>query len=276
MLGYTKLGKIGQGSYSQVYLCQKPNSPIYACKIMHKERNKETRYKNEVESLQRLRYCPMVTQYIDHFEDREHYYIVQEYCNGGSLKEGGYYGETHANNIIYNALCALEYVHAAGIVHRDIKVSNVFLHDHKIKLGDFGLAHMYHAPGLVHTQELVGTPMYMSPETIQRQCGPKTDVWSIGVLTYYLLTNLLPFTDEDSPWDPGFSNLAKAIQHQDPSFKNKLWSRISPEAIDFIRCCLAKNYEERYSVSQALRHRWFNPSTAKLETSTPNLYKSTI
>lgn len=255
MLGtqYVKLGKIGHGSYSQVYLCQKANSPIHVCKVMSKDRNKQVRYENEVESLKRLKYCSMVTHYIDNFEDKENYYIVQEYCEGGALKEGRIYSETHASNIVYNTLCALDYVHSAGIVHRDVKIGNIFVHENKIKLGDFGLSYFFDNHGLFHTRELVGTPMYMAPEMLNRECGPKTDIWGVGVVAYYLLSTMFPFDDKEN----SFKELCKSIMKDEPRFTNRVWKDVSPKGIEFIRRCLTKSYDDRYDVKSALADKWF-------------------
>lgn len=122
-------------------------------------------------------------------------YIITEYCANGDLqrylKVNGALDEQTVSRIAYDIYKGLEYLAEKQIVHRDLKVANIFLNQSGVaKIGDFGFA--VKTPGNIKDIS-VGSPVYMSPEALLRcEYGPKSDVWSFGIVLYELLHQETP------------------------------------------------------------------------------------
>jgi PAS domain S-box-containing protein len=142
-------------------------------------------------------------------------YLVMERLEGWTvsahLRKAGPFGLRRAIRLVADVLSVLAVAHASGIVHRDIKPSNIFLHrprgedDETVKVLDFGIARFVDSEGplepITRTGQFVGTPVYMAPERFagERE-GGATDVYSVGVLLYEMLTGKAPFEAEANPW----------------------------------------------------------------------------
>jgi calcium-dependent protein kinase len=135
-------------------------------------------------------------------EDEQRYYIASELVIGGELYDRilkmKYFTEAHASQIIKQILLALNYMHSLNIIHRDIKAENILMvgvkeDDLRIKMTDFGFA-CFFKPGEGKT-EILGSPLYMAPEIIanEKPYNEKVDIWSVGVITFILLSGRPPF-----------------------------------------------------------------------------------
>ena len=223
---------IGKGSYGNVYLGKnKINNQYYAVKVISKAQLQSKvvyqYFNNEIYILKHINH-PNIVKYISLIEKKKEYWLVIEYCNGGSLVKALKYHITKYNkpvpenivrHFIKNILTAVIYLNNKNIIHRDIKSDNILLHydneedllsnnfiKAKIKLIDFGFARYLDENELAGS--LVGTPMYMDPNVlktflesksrvVQGFYDQKVDVWSLGILTYELLIGIVPFMSKD-------------------------------------------------------------------------------
>nr|GMC66136.1 calcium-dependent protein kinase 18-like [Ipomoea batatas]GME21601.1 calcium-dependent protein kinase 18-like [Ipomoea batatas] len=141
--------------------------------------------------------------------------------------------------------------HLHGMVHRDMKPENFLFksqEDSSLKATDFGLSDFIR-PGKKF-QDIVGSAYYVAPEVLKRKSGPESDVWSIGVITYILLSGRRPF------WDKTEDGIFKEVLRNKPDFRRKPWPSISNSAKDFVKKLLVKDPYARLTAAQALSHPW--------------------
>src|SRR5205085_2802734 len=206
---YSVLSELGQGASAVVYLGEDPfNDRKVAVKVakrdieMGEEEAKrfEKLFLNEASLAGKLNHPNIVAVY-DAVVDGDQRYIVMEYVPGGSLKkfcsESNLLPVRQAVLVIFKMCRALDYAFQNGVIHRDIKPANILLSDRDdIKISDFGTAKISQSE---HTQidGFLGSPAYMSPEQINEESpSAQSDIWSLGVVMYELLTGRLPFFRE--------------------------------------------------------------------------------
>lgn len=256
---------IGQGSYSKIYRCQDDIGIRGVCKVISKGKTSYARFEREVTCMQRLARSPKVVQLYDALEDAENYYMIQEWCRGGAIQDyiatHAPYSENTVASIIRGVLRGLAHTHRAGVVHRDIKPGNILLTDKspdaEVKLGDFGAAIMCETDALMDVGNTVGTPWYMAPEALRSKTGFKADIWSLGAMTYQLLTGRVPFDGET------VQDIWRKILTSEPSWDKACWEKISPEALEFVQWCLDKEYADRPSAEECLEHIWLKKTSCE-------------
>jgi eukaryotic-like serine/threonine-protein kinase len=250
---YTVLRKLGEGATSDVYLCNDPfNLRDVAVKVsfaesfQDPERGKLYRklFLTEASLAGRLQH-PHICQIYDAVADEKLSYIVMEYVDGGTLEK---FCRTEALlpverivEIVFKCTRALEFAHKLGITHRDIKPANI-LHtgDTDVKISDFGAALI--ASGDTTQVTAIGSPAYMSPEQVKEQpLNHQTDIYSMGVVMYHLLTGRLPFQAGNN-----FS-LIYQITNVEPEPPSSFRPEI-PRTLDgIVKRAMAKRLEERYA-----------------------------
>ncbi|KAJ9180972.1 hypothetical protein P3X46_009152 [Hevea brasiliensis] len=213
--------------------------------------------RREVQILRALTGHKNLVQFYDAYEDDENVYVVMELCKGGELLDrilgrGGKYSEDDAKTVMVQILSVVAYCHLQGVVHRDLKPEN-FLFTTKeesspLKAIDFGLSD-YVKPD-ERLNDIVGSAYYVAPEVLHRSYGTEADMWSIGVIAYILLCGSRPF------WARTESGIFRAVLKADPIFDDAPWTSLSPEAIDFVKRLLNKDYRKRLTAAQALSHPW--------------------
>jgi len=204
---YELLEELGHGGMGAVFRAKDLNTgQDIALKVLPPELSLNPallqRFRREVLTLRQLHH-PGIIRILDVGAEGRTNYFSMEYARGGNLErflehQGGRLPVEQAVEIMLQLCDALDYAHSKNIVHRDIKPSNILLTEggHP-KLTDFGIAKVVEATRMTVTGGIVGTVDYMAPEQAEgRVIGPKTDVYSLGVLLYQMTTGRLPFKGE--------------------------------------------------------------------------------
>ena len=230
---------------------------VYAIKsiIKTKVERKLELLRRELEILKTVDH-PHIIKLFEVYEDKKYLHLVMERCEGGDLLDyllkKGQLLEKEVLSFIYKALGAISYLHNLYICHRDIKPENLLLFSENgddLKLVDFGMSNFVKDDEL---STFAGTPYYISPEVIQGCYGKECDVWSLGVLTYFLLSGRQPF--HSNSVQELFSN----ILNGNYSFTTPVWENISALTKDLISKMLTVHPLARITVSQALKHEVFS------------------
>jgi serine/threonine protein kinase len=246
---------IGEGSFATVRLCEhQMTKEVFVCKIVAKCRLTSNvlrlRFEAEIRTHQQVCHAGVIGFY-DVLQDSEFYYMILEFCPKGDLfrciLNNGGFTEDSARPHVALLLSALEHLHFLGISHRDLKPENILLdHAGAFKISDFGLAKFIPDSGLLRTP--CGSPCYASPECISGRAydGRATDVWSLGVIVFVMLTGALPWTERNQP--KLFRQVSKGRYKIPPS--------LSPTCRSFIKGLMTVNPADRMTVAQAMSHPW--------------------
>lgn len=200
---YSKGKFLGKGGFAKCYeFTSTENGKVMAAKIIPKATLKKTRHRQKLLSeikIHRSLNHPNIVKFEHVFEDNENVYILLEMCSNQTLndlcKRRKRLSEFEARYYVYQTVNALKYLHKNKVIHRDLKLGNLFLNDKlEIKLGDFGLAaKLEYENEKRHT--VCGTPNYLAPEVLNNKSGHsfEVDVWSLGVVLYALVVGKPPF-----------------------------------------------------------------------------------
>ena len=258
---YELIYVLGTGAFGKVrlYRDRTNNELLYAIKTLKKEGITKTQYEliqSEISILSKLDH-PNIVKYFGTFEDDFYLHIMMEYLNGQdlfkiiTLKDYTKIEEKDMSQIIYKLFKTLIFLHTKKIVHRDIKPENLLFSNKKdystLKLIDFGLATQS-----VKDTKSVGTPYYMSPELIDGISVPQSDVWSVGVILYQMLTGKYPFNAS------GERNMLLDNIKKNP-YNTKYLDEVecSDEIKDLIDKILVKDYTKRLTSEECIQHPWF-------------------
>jgi serine/threonine protein kinase/Tfp pilus assembly protein PilF len=247
---YKIIDKLGEGGMGIVYKAEDTNlKREVAIKFLPRQiasqQEERDRFKVEAQAAAALNHSNIATIYSIN-ENGEDVFIVMEYIDGIELKDkiaSGTIKLNEALNITIKISEGLKAAHDKGIVHRDIKSSNVMVtNDGKVKIMDFGLAKIKGSGLVTRVGTTMGTAAYMSPEQVSGESvDHRTDIWSLGVIFYELLTGELPFkADYDAAW-------TYLILNKDPLKPSELDRKIPPQLDSLIMKILEKDREKRYS-----------------------------
>lgn len=204
ILNYRVLRLLGSGGMGSVYLAANTNiDQQVAIKALRPEiaRNAtlRARFKQEAELLCSLDH-PGIVKFLNYVEMPEGVFLIMEYVKGVTLedfinKKNGLIVEKKAYPIICEILDAFSYAHSKGIVHKDIKPSNIIIQeDGHIKVMDFGIAQIVSGANASQSGTVMGTPTYMSPEQVYgKDIDVRSDIYSLGVLIHNMLTGRAPY-----------------------------------------------------------------------------------
>ena len=258
---------LGKGGFAKVYAFQSLNSGReYACKVIPKasliKESARRKLMNEID-IHRSIVHERVVRFERFFEDKSNVYIILELCQGQSMlelvKRRGALSEVETQFYIWHLLSAIQHLHAHLIIHRDLKLGNLFLDHHgDVKVGDFGLA-----TRLEHVDErkrtVCGTPNYIAPEILDNSHGHsfEVDVWAIGVIMYTLLYGQPPFETES------VKTTYKRIKDNHYSFplpSHKTYRPVSAAAKSLIRRILCTEPSKRPTVREMRADVFFSQS----------------
>jgi eukaryotic-like serine/threonine-protein kinase len=242
---------LGTGGMAEVFLAHdRMLDRDLALKVLMEHYAKDERFvrrfRKEAQSAAALNHPNVVQIYDQGRAEDGRYYIAMEHVPGGSLKDlilrRGPLGSAEAARLASQVAEALHAAHARGIVHRDIKPQNVLLDEAgDAKVADFGIALAASRSSISGTNLLFGTPSYMSPEqAMGERVGPESDLYSLGVVLYEMLTGTVPFAAEGA--------LATAMKHIiEPPLSPTKRNPSVPEATDaLVMGLLTKDPEDRY------------------------------
>ena len=289
----TLLKCLGKGSFGEVFLTRKDGkSGLFATKKMDRkyaDQPKVAKYlKNEIAILKEINHKNIVK-----LEDvkitKNHYYLVMEFCNGGSLSEclekyqekyGKPFSEEIVQYLMRQIIDGMKYIHNRHIIHRDLKLDNILVHfydetDRKnlnmmrstVKIIDFGFA--THITKSSLATSTLGSPINMEPHILEKMADnqrgiqsdkklgydEKADIWSIGTLCYEMLIGKSAFDSET------MNELVKKVE----SGSYSIPTNVSKEVVSFLNAMLQYNPEKRLSANDLSRHHFLTKNVRDFE-----------
>jgi polo-like kinase 1 len=261
---YYKGRLLGKGGFAKCYefTCSE-NKKIFAAKVVAKSGLVKSRAKQKLISeikIHKSLHHPQIVAFEHYFEDTENVYILLEMCHNQTLNEllkrRKRLTEIEVQCYIVQLIKALKYLHNHRVIHRDLKLGNLFLTDKmELKVGDFGLATKLDFEG-ERKRTVCGTPNYIAPEILDGKTGHsyEVDIWSLGVIIYTLIIGKPPFETRD------VKTTYKRIKMNAYSFPET--AIISEAAKNLISQILVTDPAKRPTLDQILTHDFFNQGTS--------------
>uniref|UniRef100_A0A4X2L9E1 Myosin light chain kinase 2, skeletal/cardiac muscle n=1 Tax=Vombatus ursinus TaxID=29139 RepID=A0A4X2L9E1_VOMUR len=252
--------QLGGGKFGEVCTCtEKATGLKLAAKIIKKQSPKDKEMALlEIEVMNQLNHQNLIQLYAA-IETSHEIILFMEFVEGGELFErivDEDYQLTEVDTMVFvRQICdGILFMHKMRVLHLDLKPENILCVSttgHMVKIIDFGLARRYNPKEKLKVN--FGTPEFLSPEVVNYdQISDKTDMWSMGVITYMLLSGLSPFLGDDDT--ETLNNVLAANWY----FDEETFETISEEAKDFVSKLIIKTPRERMSAAQCLAHPWLN------------------
>ncbi|GFS00827.1 titin [Elysia marginata] len=252
--------ELGRGAFGVVYRAvERATGKNWAAKFIHCRPQDKDNIRHEIDVMNSLHH-PKLLQLHEAFDQRGEMVMILELLSGGELFDRLVeedYTLTEADCVTYmRQICqGVQHMHHNNILHLDLKPENVMCvtrETNDIKIIDFGLAQRLEEGKQVKV--LFGTAEFCAPEIVNYEAVSfSTDMWSVGVLSYVLLSGYSPFAGDDNHQTFQFVNQA------DYDFDDEVWERVSADAKDFIQRLLIKDKKQRMTIDEALEHPWLNP-----------------
>ena len=257
---YRKGRLLGKGGFARCYeFIDEETDHISAAKIIPKKNLIKSRAKQKLISeikIHKSVHHPNIVNFEHYFEDADNVYILIELCHNQTLndllKRRKRLSELEVQYYVLQMVKALKYLHNLKIIHRDLKLANLFLSDKmQLKLGDFGLATKLEFEG-ERKRSLCGTPNYIAPEILDGKSGHsfEVDIWSIGVCIYILLIGKPPFETNNR------KETYKRIRERNFTFPPD--RKISQPARQLIENLLVLQPYKRLSLDEILKSDFMN------------------
>lgn len=254
---YETTEELGRGGMSIVYKADHPTlSKKVAIKLLSPSLSQDPkfieRFKNEAKLLSSFRHQNIVS-IIDFGEENKQYYIVMDFIEGYTIRQmiqqTGPMSLKISLNVMKSVASAISYTHRKGIIHRDLKSSNIMIdHTGRILVTDFGLSKDISLKSIPETtmqsNDIAGTFGYIAPEQLDPKIGnidERTDIYSLGVVFYEMVTSQLPFSEKNAPINLAYMHLSVV-----PEAPSKLRKDLLPKAEQVIMKMLEKDPLKRY------------------------------
>ena len=285
---------LGKGSYGEVYLTKKDGkSELFATKKMDRKIMDQPQiskyFKNEIAILRELKYHRNIVKLEDVKMTKKHYYLVMEYCNGGSLsdclkkyqnKTGQPFSQEVVQFLMKQIINVMKYIHSLGIIHRDLKLDNILVNfdtdfdknnvnmmKATVKIIDFGFAMHMGTSNLCYST--VGSPINMDPNILIKMNNnkmgintgetlgydQKADIWSLGTLCYEMLIGKSAFNSQS------MQELVDKVENGTYSIPTHL----SKEVVSFLNAMLQFNSQKRLSCDELSRHAFLTKNVNDFE-----------
>jgi serine/threonine protein kinase len=255
--GYRILDVLGQGGMGIVYKVKNLALDRFeALKVITPSLVRDAqflrRFQQEAQTLARIHHANIVTIYTLRESELGHY-LTMEFVEGETLAdiliEQGPLSWQAMLPLVKQLLSGFEAAHSRGIIHRDIKPRNIMLTPgRQIKVMDFGLAKFYQQHDMTMTQGVAGTPFYMSPEQVTgRRLDQRSDIFSLGMTLYELLSGQLPFNKQESLF-----SIQRAIVEVDFPAPNHFNSKVPKRLSDMLMKALEKDPDRRYTYAREM------------------------
>uniref|UniRef100_A0A671QML4 Myosin light chain kinase, smooth muscle n=1 Tax=Sinocyclocheilus anshuiensis TaxID=1608454 RepID=A0A671QML4_9TELE len=259
--------RLGSGKFGTVFkLIEKSTKKAWAGKFIKAYSAKEKENVRQEIAIMNDLHHPKLVQCVDAFEGKTDIVMVLDIISGGELferiiDEDFELTEREVIKYMLQIVDGVNFIHKKGIVHLDLKPENIMCVNKtgsKIKLIDFGLARRLENAGSLKV--LFGTPEFVAPEVINYEAiSYATDMWSIGVICYILVSGLSPFMGDND--NETLSNVTSATW----DFEDEAFDEISDEAKDFIGNLLKKDMKARLSCDQCFQHPWLKQDTTQMD-----------
>ena len=257
---YKKIKKIGNGSYSEVWLVKHITlQKTCAMKIIQKNneiKNQEEVILNEINILKNLDH-PNIIKILDFFITEKNYIIICDYFSEGELYseliKKKRFNEKECAFIMYQLFKAVNYYQSLCIIHRDLKPENIIISNkdenfYYIKLIDFGTAVISGKNDKL--EKLIGSSYYLSPEVILLNYNEKCDIWSCGIIMYVLLIGKSPFEGKEN------HEIIQNILDFKFDNKNEFYNNLSNNCKDLMNKLLIYNKDQRITIKEAINHKF--------------------
>lgn len=257
--GFRILESIGRGGMGEVFKAvDVALERTVALKLLNPALLQDTefleRLRQEAKALARLR-SPYIVSIYAFRQSEAGFFIVMEYVDGGTLaqliRRQGALAPEQAIPLIVQMLQALEAAHKIGIIHRDIKPQNILLAaDNSVRMTDFGIAKIGRVDKLTQPGQMIGTPQYMSPEQIhgRSDLDHRSDIYSLGMTIYEMLTGRLPFAKNDD----AMAIIYKTVNDPLPP-PNALKQELPSDISQVVMKALEKEPAKRFQTAEEMR-----------------------
>eukprot|EP00747_Dinoflagellata_sp_TGD_P165947 gnl/TRDRNA2_/TRDRNA2_188009_c0_seq1.p1 gnl/TRDRNA2_/TRDRNA2_188009_c0~~gnl/TRDRNA2_/TRDRNA2_188009_c0_seq1.p1 ORF type:complete len:991 (+),score=135.87 gnl/TRDRNA2_/TRDRNA2_188009_c0_seq1:67-3039(+) len=258
---YQKGRYLGKGGFAKCYEVQDMETrEVFAAKIVAKasivKPHAHAKLKSEI-AIHRSMDHERIVKFYDYFEDSEYVYIILELCSQQTLNEfmrkrpGKRLSEAEAMFYLYDLIMALKYLRRRRVIHRDLKLGNLFLDSQmRIKVGDFGLAAQLEHDG-EKKKTICGTPNYIAPEILEGKHGHsyEVDIWSLGVIVYTMVVGRPPFETSD------VKTTYRRIRYNQYSFPENV--SVSAQVKELVTSILRTDPQQRPGLDDILNSSWF-------------------
>jgi len=272
--GYKIIQFIDSGGFGSVYKAEK-NGTYYAIKIFredyvlkeYREKGENNRIKREIDIMKSVSH-PNLVKYVDDFKYTlsgvPSYFLVMEFAEGITLRKllnNKKLSDIEISEIFNNILEGLDALHSIrgnsddkGIIHRDLKPENIIINGNKVKILDYGISKIIDYTSITNTGEIMGSPIYMSPEQINdsKNIDKRSDIYTLGVILYEMLTNKLPYEFVSLP------ELYRKIISEAPIPPRRWNLLIDNQLENLVLKLLEKHPYQRYVSIQELKNAFVN------------------